>query len=82
MVREFICEFWIDKPQMRWEHIVLEDGLSMIAHSGDTICFGGSNHKEPSDAARFDLIAKLANATPALLRALSLLNGGGTDRSE
>lgn len=67
LLREFVCEFWVDKPQMRWEHTVCDDSLSMIAHKGDTICFGDPNHRDPDDQKRFELIARLANAAPNLL---------------
>lgn len=71
LLREFICEFWIDKSTMMWKRTRCDDGLEMVHHDGDTIFFGDPNHQDPSDAARFDLIVRLANAAPALLRALS-----------
>lgn len=71
MLRQFIMEFWIDKPQMVWKRTLCDDGLEMVHHAGDTIFFGDPNHKEPSDTARFDLIVQLANSTPRLLRALA-----------
>ena len=70
LLREFICEFWIDKPTMQWQRTRIDDGVEMVHHSGDTIFLGDPNHREPPDTIRFDLIVKLANATPSLLRAL------------
>jgi hypothetical protein len=71
IVREFICEFWIDKPQMKWSRATCDDGLEMVAHKGDTIFFGDPNHKDPNDRRRFDLIVALANAAPDILRAIA-----------
>lgn len=71
LVREFICEFWIDKPTMKWRRTLCDDGVEMVHHEGDTIFFGDPNHREPPDTKRFDLIVQLANSAPALLHALS-----------
>lgn len=66
-LKEFGEHFGINHEQMKWEVSKLPDGIFMIAHKGDTICFGDPNHQDPDDQKRFDLIVQLANSVPNLI---------------
>jgi hypothetical protein len=73
-LKQFVELFGVNHPQQKWstEKILDErvDNQYMIGTAGDTICFGDPNHQDPDDKERFELICKLANSVPRIIKLL------------